>query len=184
MVQREWTFPLSFQGTIFDTETTGLDPSKNELITIGYFSQGQLRIYQRDNPSSVGSRELQEISKKLTVLPKPYFSYNKEFEEGWLGFKLDLDMMTKWRNLSEQVKIPHHMWCKEHKWVKPSSKSLCPQCGGLLYETIKWPSSAELISLPHAYFFQSDIEGKEVPKIWDRYVQTRKKKSPRANHVS
>jgi hypothetical protein len=45
----------------------------------------------------------------------------------------------------------------------------------LLYETIKWPSSAELISLPHAYFFQSDIEGKEVPKIWDRYVQTRKR---------
>ncbi len=175
MIERQYSFPLSFHGTIFDVETTGLNPSEDELVTIGYFSQGQLRIYQRDDQSQTGSKDMKKICDMLSVLPRPYFSYNKSFEEKWLGIKFDHDMMSKWKILCEQVKKPNHRWCRVHRWVKTNSKGLCPECGSQLSDRIKWPSSAELISLPHAYFFQSDIDGKEVPEIWKKFARTQKR---------
>jgi len=177
MIKREYTFPVSCIGTIFDIETTSLETSEGELITIGYFTGNTITIYQRDDLDGSGEKELETIKKQLTVLPRPYMSYMREFEEKWLGFKLDFDLFTKWKDLCEKIKVPGHMFCRTcKKWVSPTEEMLCPNCGDWLYDTIKWPKASELISLPHSYFFKSDIEGKEIPKIWKRYLETKNKK--------
>jgi len=47
MIKREYTFPVSCIGTIFDVETTSLEPSEGELITIGYFTGNNNHLSKR-----------------------------------------------------------------------------------------------------------------------------------------
>jgi len=92
--------PIKFTGTIFDVETTGFSPRAGELITVGYISGSEMHILQR-SPFET-EEEFREELGDLSSLPRPFFAYNKKFEERWLGFEIDEDIMENWRRLTKE----------------------------------------------------------------------------------
>jgi hypothetical protein len=119
--------PVTFRGTIIDIETSDLVPSKGEIITFGFFSSGEVKIYQKTEPG-IDSEFDNVVRSALRILPRPFFAYNaSNFEEIWLGVKFDLDLMDKWKLFTEDLN---------------QQKNLLT----------KWPKLSELISLPYEYY--------------------------------
>ena len=150
-IRREWMIPLSVNGTIVDVETTSINPSDGDIVTCGFFSSNKISIFQRIDPSEEGKRKF------FTVLynwgnfySRPFYAYNKKFEERWLQTNFDHDLMGKWRSEAE----------------RESSKT---------GKFKKWPKVSELISLPHNYYGLSDIDGKDVPEIWKAFCNSEEK---------
>jgi len=100
MIRITKQLPIKFEGTIFDVETTGLSPTVGELITVGYISGSELHVFQRTPDET--EKEFREELGDLSSLPRPFLAYNKRFEEMWLGFKIDEDVMENWRRLAEE----------------------------------------------------------------------------------
>lgn len=147
MIKKEWHVPLSLQGTIIDIETTALDPSDGELITFGVFYNDLIIVFQRTDTSEAG-RELFEkyLSNWTDFCPKPYYAYNKGFEEKWLNTKIQYDLMAKWKEGAEKIKTENG--------------------------TLKWPRLNELVSFPHKYYGIEEIDGRGVLLLWKEYVLT------------
>ena len=100
MIEITRQLPIKLEGTIFDVETTGLSPRTGELITVGYISGSELHVFQR-MPNET-EKEFREKLGDLSSLPRPFLAYNKKFEERWLGFEIDEDIMESWRRLAEE----------------------------------------------------------------------------------
>ncbi|MEM2873787.1 MAG: ribonuclease H-like domain-containing protein [Nitrososphaerales archaeon] len=151
MLERRWIMPVSFRGTIIDIETSDLVPSKGKIITFGFFSAGEIRIYQRTEPDY--DQEFEDtvrIASKL--LPRPYYAYNaKGFEEVWLGVEFDLDLMSKWKRLAEDLS-------RNRKFL------------------VKYPRLAELVSIPYEYYGEIENSGSDIVKLWKEYQEKREKR--------
>ncbi|MBI5046117.1 ribonuclease H-like domain-containing protein [Candidatus Micrarchaeota archaeon] len=139
---REWSFPLSLNGTIIDLECTSIKPEDGEIVTFGVFCGNKITIYQRTDPSESGKVAfLKKFENWKDFCIRPYFAYNKSYEEMWLKTSFDSDLMEKWKKKAEN-------------------------------ERKKWPRVSELVSMPHNYYGLSDIEGAEVPILWEEYKKT------------
>jgi len=100
MIEITKQLPIKLMGTIFDVETTGLSPRVGELITVGYISGSEMHVFQRTPLET--EKEFREKLGDLSSLPRPFFAYNKKFEERWLGFEIDEDIMENWRRLVKE----------------------------------------------------------------------------------
>lgn len=150
-IVREWRVPLLLNGTIIDVETTSIKPEDGDLVTLGMFYGDKILIYQRADPTQEGKVEfLRKIDNWKEFCPRPYFAYNKAFEEAWLGTAVDSDLMEKWKREAENHIVD----------MQTNRK-------------MKWPKVCELISLPHEYYGLSDIGGRDVPELWEQYSRTR-----------
>ncbi len=146
-IRHEWLVPLSINGTIVDVETTSITPQEGDLITAGFFSGNKICIFQRIDPTDGGKQLfMSAIANWSDFCMRPFYAYNKAFEERWLRTGFDHDLMEKWRVKAE----------------------LDIQNGKLK----KWPRVSELVSLPHAYYGGSDIDGRDVPHIWKMYAES------------
>jgi uncharacterized protein YprB with RNaseH-like and TPR domain len=147
-IKKEWSVPLSISGTIVDVETTALEPKDGELITLGVFFGNSIKIFQRTDVSKEGNeRFLRALSNWQDICPRPFYAYNKNFEEKWTRASFDHDLMAKWRVEAENKRTGD--------------------------KALKWPRVCELISLPHDYYGIHDIDGRDVPKLWREYTKTR-----------
>lgn len=144
---REWRMPLLLQGTIIDVETTARRPQEGELLTLGMFFGDKILIYQRADPTPAGRTAFEKKIENWTEFcPRPYFAYNKSFEEEWLGTRIDSDLMEKWKIEAEKRIVD----------TRTNRK-------------MKWPKVSELISLPHEYYGLSDICSRDVPQLWEDF---------------
>ncbi len=77
-------------GTIIDFETTHWDVERGELITVGFLSQEGILILQRLEISEdeFKKRAIEEVRTKK----RPWFAFNKEFEEKFLPIVLDHEL--------------------------------------------------------------------------------------------
>lgn len=150
-IRREWMVPISISGTIVDVETTGIDPELGDVITCGCFSGNKISIFQRVDPTEDGKRKFFRVLYNWSSFyPRPYYAYNKRFEENWLKIRFDHDLMSKWKKTAENN-------------ISKDGR------------TLKWPKVSELISLPHNYYGLEDIDGKDVPIIWKEFCDTKGK---------
>lgn len=84
--------PLSIGiiGTIIDFETTHWDVRQGELITAGFLNNSGFVIYQRLQTKETEFKEI--LREKMKNIDRPFYAFNKEFEEGFLGFVVDNDL--------------------------------------------------------------------------------------------
>jgi len=136
------------KGTLIDIETTGLDPMKHEIITVGSISGTRLSVIQR----KVKDKKpfYKEVKSALRRLPRPFYAYNSEFEEGFLkaqlGMRLKMkDLMKPWREMAN-------------------------------HRAIKWPKLDELVSEPEMYFDTTRVSARDIPSLWDAYLSNRDEK--------
>lgn len=135
------------KGSLIDFETTGRPniDKEHEVITLGYFHGNELVVIQRKSKEK--DLFYDEIKRILRQLPKPFYSYNADFErsvmEGELGMEADpgdfVDIMRPWKNKAEK-------------------------------SGLKWPKLDELISEPEDYFKNNKISGKDIPGLWKAYL--------------
>ena len=84
-------------GAIIDIETTGLDPSESEIITVGTIMKDRMVILQRRGSPDEFYKRMDEI---LSVLPTPVYAYVASFEGNFLGPRLKaklVDLQEPWR---------------------------------------------------------------------------------------
>jgi len=154
LIKREWQLPFSLAGTIVDIETTALKPTDGEMITLGVFFSDRITVFQRSDISPEGKLIFEQQVKNWTdFCPKPYYAYNKDFEEAWLGTRIHHDLMAKWKTGAEKMR------------QKGDPAESFSRFG-------KWPKLSELVSFPQKYFGIEDIEGREVPLLWKEYKTT------------
>jgi uncharacterized protein YprB with RNaseH-like and TPR domain len=132
-------------GCILDIETTGVDPAKDEIITLGFIKGDELCVVQRRGLATEPFYSL--IGKVLHSLPQPIFAYNSKFEESFLKTQLGfqgqfVDLMEPWRVKAEDVEV-------------------------------KYPTLDELVPGPEAYMGERRITGSEVVLLWRRYREDR-----------
>jgi len=134
-------------GSLIDFETTGrlgID-SEHEVITLGYFNQRNLVVVQRKTfQKEVFYVEMRNI---LKALPRPFYSYNADFERAVVTKELGIvanpaefvDIMIPWKTKADRFRL-------------------------------KWPKLDELISEPEDYFKDNKISGTDVPGLWKEYL--------------
>lgn len=85
----------SLKGTIIDFETTHWDVTKGELLTAGFLSENGVMILQRFESSEdmFKRRVIDEIQTK----ERPWFAFNKEFEEAFLPLSIDKELQQNER---------------------------------------------------------------------------------------
>jgi hypothetical protein len=75
------------EGTIIDFETTHWDANKGELITAGFLSKDGIVILQR---LELAENEFKkEASMEIQRKRRPWFAFNKEFEEKFLPITIE-----------------------------------------------------------------------------------------------
>jgi len=131
------------RGTIVDIETTGLDPNRDEIITLGYVAGSQLIVLQRTAKRK--DKFYEAVRTEIGNLPRPLYAYNAEFEELFirqqLGLKREVvkDLFRPWRDRADAIGM-------------------------------KWPKLDDLVSEPEIYFQDKRITGRDVPVIWRRFL--------------
>jgi hypothetical protein len=90
MIVRKLSLPLHLNGTVLDTETTGLPHQNAEVVTLGIVSGNEVLILQRTK----GDRPI-DWQRYLKSLPRPFYAFNKEFEEKMLGIKVDRELQSR-----------------------------------------------------------------------------------------
>ena len=94
--------PAFLYGTIIDIETTGLPYEDAEVITLGLISGNKLQIIQRTKEEDFCKQAL----RLLKGLPRPYYAFNKNFEEHFLGIKIDRELQAhKYERKREAIRI-------------------------------------------------------------------------------
>jgi hypothetical protein len=85
----------SLEGTIIDFETTHWDVEKGELVTAGFLSKNGIVILQRLElaEDEFKRRVIEEIQTK----GRPWFAFNKEFEEAFLPISIDRELQQNER---------------------------------------------------------------------------------------
>ena len=134
-------------GSLIDFETTGRPriDNEHEVITLGYFHGNEIVVIQRKTPEKI--QFYAEIREILKGLPRPFYSYNSEFEMNIMTDELGMDVgpsdfvdiMRPWRTKAEKARL-------------------------------KWPKLDDLISEPEDYFKDNKISGKDVPGLWKAYL--------------
>ena len=85
------TIPAAFKGTIVDLETTGLSPSSCHVITVGVLHGTGYEVYQ----ASAADEVPLDLGSYILSLPRPYYAFNKGFEESFLGFEIDNELQSQ-----------------------------------------------------------------------------------------
>jgi len=91
MIMRKRIIPARIKGTVIDIETTGLPQEGAEIITLGAVSGNQLQILQRSVEKNFAAR----IKRVISRLPRPYYAFNKGFEEAMLGVGIDGELQSE-----------------------------------------------------------------------------------------
>jgi len=99
---RKFTLPVRLKGTVLDTETTGLPNENAEVITLGIVTENQLSIFQRTNED----RQPIEWPRFLKDLQRPFYAFNKQFEERMLRITVDRELqLEKYEKKKEAIRI-------------------------------------------------------------------------------
>jgi len=83
---------LNINGTVIDLETTGLGP-EDEIVTAGFLNKDGIFILQRTHSNAVQFKE--GILKLIKKFERPFYAFNKEFEEGFLGINFDGELQKQ-----------------------------------------------------------------------------------------
>jgi len=102
MIVERARVPALFKGTIVDVETTGLCPKLDRLITVGILRNGEYEVYQATDSSSL----LESLRPIFQTLPRPIYAFNKSFEEGFLGIRIDRELQLRlFESKNEAIRI-------------------------------------------------------------------------------
>jgi hypothetical protein len=83
------------EGTIIDFETTHWDVEKGELITAGFLSKEGIVILQR---LELAENEFKKMAiEEIQTKRRPWFAFNKEFEEKFLPIAIDKELQQNKR---------------------------------------------------------------------------------------
>jgi uncharacterized protein YprB with RNaseH-like and TPR domain len=91
MLTRKRIIPAMIRGTVIDIETTGLPHQGAEVITLGTVSGNLVQILQRTSDRDFSS----QIKQSLSNSPRPFFAFNKSFEEDMLGISIDGELQAQ-----------------------------------------------------------------------------------------
>jgi len=86
-------FDLPLDGTIIDFETTHYDVTKGELITAGFLVKSGVLIFQRLELIESEFKEM--VIKKMKSMPKPWYAFNKKFEESFIQLSLENELQKR-----------------------------------------------------------------------------------------
>lgn len=147
-ITKTYSVPLAVTtGTLIDFETTGIPKvtQTHEVITLGYLERNNAVLIQRKTREK--EPFYQSIRPIIERLPRPFYTYNSDFERDVISFELGMsvpssdfvDLMGPWRAKAEEI-----------------------------YE--KWPKLDELISEPEDYFRESKTTGAKIPTMWSWYL--------------
>jgi len=81
---------LPLDGTIIDFETTHWDARSGELITSGFLTKEGFKILQRLNSNKDEFKTA--TIKEMESMPKPWYAFNKRFEEDFCGYDISCDL--------------------------------------------------------------------------------------------
>jgi len=131
------------QGTLIDLETTGLDMGHDEIVLFGYIQGSRLEIICRSSIEEAPF--IVQLAELVPRLSKPFYAYNLSFEKGFLQAKgITIEGIDLFQPWKEKAEA--------------------------LY--LKWPKLDELFSHAEHYFNEPVISGKDVPLLWQRFLQT------------
>lgn len=131
------------RGTLIDIETTGLDTSRDEIVLFGYIKGSHLEIICRSSKEETPF--IAQIVDLVPNLPQPFYAYNFAFEKAFLKAKgIHIEGIDLFR-----------------PW-KEKAEALC----------LKWPKLDELLSPVEHYFNEPVVSGKDVPFIWQKFLET------------
>lgn len=95
MKRIEVDIPSILEGTIIDFETTHWDVEKGELITVGFLSKEEIVILQR---LELTENEFKKMAiEEIQTKKRPWFAFNKEFEEKFLPITMDKELQQNER---------------------------------------------------------------------------------------
>ena len=147
-IQKTFTVPVSVtKGTLIDFETTGIPgvTATSEIVTLGYLKGSEAVVIQRK--TSEKETFYREARSTLAKLPRPFYTYNSDFERDIMKVELRLDLAkTDFVDLMEP-------------WRAKAEES---------FE--KWPKLDELISEPEDYFGEPKVTGEKVPELWKLFL--------------
>ena len=86
-------FNLPLIGTIIDFETTHYDVAQGELITAGFLLNSGVLIFQRLDLMESVFKEI--IVKKMKSLTKPWYAFNKKFEESFIHLSFENELQKR-----------------------------------------------------------------------------------------
>lgn len=146
---------VRIEGSLIDFETTGipLKDASHEILTLGYLSGAELVVIQRLSREKTAFYS--HVRDVILNLPRPFYSYNAEFERQIMRIELGMDVkddefvdiMTPWKRKAEE-------------------------------EGLKWPRLDELVSEPEDYFEETKVTGKLVPALWGLFLSAPNRESP------
>jgi hypothetical protein len=87
--------PSVLEGTIIDFETTHWDVKKGELITAGFLSKEGILILQRLDLAERKFKKM--VTAEIQTKTRPWYGFNKEFEEGFLPIAMDKELQQNER---------------------------------------------------------------------------------------
>ena len=91
MLVRKRAIPANIRGTVVDLETTGLPQDGAEVITLGTVTGNTMQILQRTDETNFAKIVRAELAK----CPRPFYAFNKSFEEGMLGITVDGELQAE-----------------------------------------------------------------------------------------
>jgi hypothetical protein len=107
-IQIDWKLPL--EGTIIDFETTHWDSKMGELVTSGFLTKDGFKIIQRYNSDNKAFKKA--TIKEMESLPKPWYAFNKKFEEDFCGLEMTCDLQngreSAYRALKDSGLLDHY----------------------------------------------------------------------------
>ena len=84
------THTIDLDGTIIDFETTHWDVKLGEIITAGFLSKEGFIIYQRLDSTEEEFKKI--LNQEIKNNARPYYAFNKGFEESFLGISIDKEL--------------------------------------------------------------------------------------------
>ncbi len=131
------------RGTLIDIETTGLDKGCDEIVVFGYIQGSCIEILCRTSRDE--EPFVAQIAKLVLQLPRPFYAYNLSFEREFLRAK---GMAIEGIDLFQP-------------WREKADRL-----------GLKWPKLDELFCHAEQYFNERVVSGKDVPSLWDRFLET------------
>jgi len=133
------------KGCIIDSETTGLDPNTDHMITFGILRRKTARIYQLTQTEYGSFKAL--ATQKTQRSPVPHYAYNTRFEQDFLGLKDS-------KNWIDLTQYGEREWGVD-EWGSPY-----------------YPMRLDSCTLTP--FAEPDIVGSDVPPLWQEWLTKHK----------
>lgn len=134
------------KGCIIDCETTGLNPSTDQIITLGIIKKNLLLIYQLIHEDSY-HRFHSLCHRIVKEQPTPRYGYACRFEADFLKILDD-----NWQDLTQHFEVDYADFIPFRRYR--------------LIDVTRHPFPDEPI----------DIDGSQVPTEWQQYLKTKNKK--------